>query len=77
VAVNQRRLGKTLRAEKPGGGPVRLAVFDEVSLKVDVSTTGALTLVSVEAQENDQEDDQNDEEDDHDDDDSGDHGNDH
>ncbi|MEO6323938.1 MAG: UvrD-helicase domain-containing protein [Thermoanaerobaculia bacterium] len=29
VAVNERRLGKTLRAEKPGGGPVRLAVFDE------------------------------------------------
>ena len=57
--------------------PAGLAVFDEVSLKVDVSTTGALTLVSVEAQENDQEDDQNDEEDDHDDDDSGDHGNDH
>lgn len=29
VACNERRLGKTLRAEKPGGGPVKLAIFDE------------------------------------------------
>lgn len=29
VAENERRLGKTLRAEKTGGGKVRLLVFDE------------------------------------------------
>lgn len=33
--------------------PVGLAVFDAVSLKVEVSPTGALTLVSVENDEND------------------------
>ena len=37
--------------------PVGLAIFDAVSFKVDVSTSGALTLVSVESQENDQSDD--------------------
>ena len=29
VAVNERRLGKTLRAEKKGGDNIRLAIFDE------------------------------------------------
>lgn len=45
--------------------PAGLAVFDAVSLKVSVSTTGALTLVSV---ENDENDDHGDHEDDGDDD---------
>jgi hypothetical protein len=49
--------------------PPGLAVFDAVSIKVAVSTTGALTLVSV---ENDENDDHGDRADDDDDDDSGD-----
>ena len=48
--------------------PAGLAIFDLVSLKVAVSTTGALTLVSVAAHENEGDDehaDENDDDDEH------------
>lgn len=56
--------------------PVGLAVFDAVSLKVAVSTTGVLTLVSVEAEEHGDDDHEDDEHEDEDDDDHDDDGSD-